>query len=119
MKKLLFMTKDFKVRKVTRVDINRYLLEKVKEEVPRIKRKDISGASPPEVFVGRFGYPKVFVGPVIPPFNYGDTSYLGTPEKWFGKSISEIVRMRLSMVRTKKLHPVRELKTGKFWNSTK
>ncbi len=106
MKKLLFMTKDLKVRKVTRVDINRYLLSKVKREVPKIEKKEIFGASPPEVFVGRFGYPKVFVGPVIPPFYRGDTSQLGTPELWFGKDLSEIVKMRLLMVRTKKPHPV-------------
>src|SRR5205807_10482936 len=30
--------------------------------------KQISGSSPPGVFVGRFGYPKVFVGPMVPQF---------------------------------------------------
>jgi len=41
--------------------------------------KQISGSSPPGVFVGRFGYPKVFVGPMVPPVS-GDTEILDTPE---------------------------------------
>ena len=31
--------------------------------------KIIAGSSPPGVFVGRFGYPKVFVGPMVPPIS--------------------------------------------------
>ena len=46
----------------------------------RIDRLDMDGASPPSVFVGRFGYPKVSIGPMIPPF-HGDTSLLDTPER--------------------------------------
>ncbi|MEM3173248.1 MAG: hypothetical protein QXE82_06875, partial [Candidatus Nitrosotenuis sp.] len=41
----------------------------------------ISGSSPPSVFVGSFGYPKVGVGPMVPPI-HGDTSLLDTPERW-------------------------------------
>src|SRR5207249_8313855 len=39
---------------------------------PMIDRFELDGASPPGVFVGRFGYPKVFVGPLVPPI-HGDT----------------------------------------------
>ena len=60
--------------------------------------KTISGASPPSVFVGRYGYPKVNVGPMLPPF-HGDTTILDKPEMWLGKSIEEIVGYRLSLVR--------------------
>ena len=28
----------------------------------------LSGSSPPSVFVGSYGYPKVLVGPMVPPF---------------------------------------------------
>ena len=45
----------------------------------------ISGSSPPSVFVGSYGYPKVGVGPMVPPI-HGDTSVLDIPEKWLGKS---------------------------------
>lgn len=58
----------------------------------------ISGSSPPSVFVGSFGYPKVGVGPMLPPL-HGDTSILDMPERWLGKSLEEIVNFRLSLVR--------------------
>jgi DNA repair protein NreA len=58
----------------------------------------ISGSSPPSVFVGSFGYPKVGVGPMVPPM-HGDTSLLDLPERWLGKSLEEIVNFRLSLVR--------------------
>lgn len=63
-----------------------------------IDRLDLDGASPPSVFVGRFGYPDVSVGPMIPPY-HGDTSLFDTPERWVGKSIDEIIDFRLFMVR--------------------
>jgi len=47
-----------------------YAQTKVK---PLIDSTYLEGSSPPSVFVGRFNYPKVFVGPMIPP-QHGDTS---------------------------------------------
>ena len=58
----------------------------------------ISGSSPPSVFVGSYGYPKVGVGPMVPPI-HGDTSVLDIPEQWIGKSLEEIVNFRLNLVR--------------------
>jgi DNA repair protein NreA len=58
----------------------------------------VRGSSPPGVFVGRFGYPKVFIGPMVPGI-YGDTEFLDTPEMWKGKSIEEIIDYRYSLVR--------------------
>lgn len=60
--------------------------------------KEIFGSSPPGVFVGRFGYPKVFVGPMVPPVS-GDTEILDTPERWMGKGFDEIVDFRYSLLR--------------------
>ena len=34
--------------------------------LPKIDSKDIAGCSPPAVFVGRHGYPKVEIGPLLP-----------------------------------------------------
>ena len=67
---------------------------------PKIDFKDIEGSSPPAVFVGRYGYPKVDIGPLLPP-EFGDTSILDTPERWVGKSIDEITDMRFRLVRGK------------------
>jgi len=65
---------------------------------PLIDREEIDGSSPPAVFVGRFGYPKVLIGPMVPP-QYGDTEILDTPEQWIGRSLEEIVDFRYSLVR--------------------
>ena len=59
---------------------------------------NFSGSSPPSVFVGHHGYPKVLVGPMVSPI-HGNTSILDYPEKWIGKSIEEIASFRLSLVR--------------------
>ncbi|MFI5420823.1 MAG: Nre family DNA repair protein [Nitrososphaerales archaeon] len=58
----------------------------------------IEGSSPPGVFVGRFGYPNVLIGPMVPAI-HGDTEYLDTPEMWRGKTIEEIVDYRYSLIR--------------------
>lgn len=58
----------------------------------------VSGSSPPSVFVGTSGYPKVNVGPMVPPM-HGDTSILDNPERWNGKTLEEIVNFRLNLVR--------------------
>ena len=67
---------------------------------PLIDFKDLSGSCPPAVFVGRYGYPKVDIGPLLPPF-HGDTSIMDKPEQWVGKSIDEITDMRFGLVRGK------------------
>jgi len=58
----------------------------------------VSGSSPPSVFVGSHNYPKVFVGPMVPPI-HGDTTLLDSPEQWRGKSLEDIVNFRLNLVR--------------------
>jgi len=58
----------------------------------------LDGSSPPSVFVGSYGYPKVSVGPMVPPM-HGDTTLLDSPELWVGKSLEEIVNFRLSLIR--------------------
>lgn len=81
----------------------------------------IDGSSPPGVFVGRFGYPTVNIGPLVPPMR-GDTRILDTPENWLEKKIDEIVAFRMSLVRglmtvradriysqSKLLHEIREM----------
>jgi DNA repair protein NreA len=56
------------------------------------------GATPPSVFVGRFGYPKVKVGPMISPL-HENTKILDMPEMWAGKPIVDIINYRLALVR--------------------
>ncbi len=68
--------------------------------VPLMSSEEISGASPPGVFVGRIGYPHVYAGPLVPPVR-ADTSLYDVPEQWFGKSIDEIVAFRSLLIRGK------------------
>jgi len=63
-----------------------------------IKGLNISGSSPPSVFVGRFGYPYVQIGPMAPA-SFGDTSLLDDTERWFGRSMDEIIDFRSQLVR--------------------
>jgi len=83
-------------------DIRRAILSKWHETLSKygnlFSSDSISGTSPPSVFVGSHNYPKVFVGPMLPPI-HGDTSLLDSPEKWKGKSLEEIVNFRLNLVR--------------------
>src|SRR6266566_2301135 len=65
---------------------------------PEFDLKSIAGSSPPGVFVGRFGYPNVYVGPMVPSIS-GDTEILDTPEWWMGKGFDEIVDFRYSLLR--------------------
>ncbi len=67
---------------------------------PLIDKLKLGGSSPPSVFVGRFGYPKVSIGPMIPPV-MGDTSLIDTPELWLDKSIDDIVDFRSMLIRGK------------------
>jgi DNA repair protein NreA len=62
----------------------------------------LDGSSPPSVFIGRHGYPKVSVGPMIAPYE-GNTSVLDTPEVWIPskQTQDDIIRFRLDLVRGK------------------
>lgn len=83
-------------------DIRRSILAKWYENLSKygnlFSSDSISGTSPPSIFVGSYNYPKVSVGPMVPPI-HGDTSLLDSPEKWVGKSLEEIVNFRLNLVR--------------------
>ena len=75
-------------------DIRKSIEQNWKEYLSRygnlFSSDSISGSSPPSVFVGSYGYPKVGVGPMVPPI-HGDTSLLDLPEKWLGKTLEDIV----------------------------
>src|SRR5437899_12941435 len=65
---------------------------------PEFDLKSIAGSSPPGVFVGRFGYPNVYVGPMVPAIS-GNTEIRNTPESWMGKGYDESVDFRYSLFR--------------------
>jgi len=58
-----------------------------------------SGSSPPEIFVGRVGYPKVNTG-ILAPDEYGNTEEYSMPELWHEKnfSIENILKLRSQLI---------------------
>jgi len=89
------------------------LLARIYEKTKFFKSVEVNekmdGATPPSVFIGSYGYPKVYVGPMTPPL-HGDTSIMDYPELWLSKTKSpeEIVNLRLQLVRGKKIVNVKE-----------
>jgi len=84
---------------------------------PLIDSTHLEGSSPPSVFIGRFSYPKVYIGPMLPP-QFGDTSVMDTPELWAGMSIDQIVDFRFRLVRGKFLNPIKNF-DGKIIEQTR
>jgi DNA repair protein NreA len=68
------------------------------QTLPLVVGTELDGTSPPGVFVGRFGYPKVALGPLLSP-QHGSTELLDTPEEWVGRSVQEVVSFRTGLVR--------------------
>ena len=66
--------------------------------LPMVEGIELEGSSPPGLFVGRFGYPKVSLGPLLSP-EHGSTELLDTPEEWVGRSVAEVVSFRTGLVR--------------------
>jgi hypothetical protein len=96
------------------VKVNYYL-----KSVPLMASEDINGASPPSVFIGRIGYPYVYVGPLVPPI-HEDTSLYDLPEQWFGRSIDEIVGFRSMLIRGKhRVHVQKFEQAGKIAEQTR
>ncbi|MBI2142820.1 hypothetical protein HYU20_00570 [Candidatus Woesearchaeota archaeon] len=69
----------------------------------------LSGSSPPSVFIGRFGYPRVAVGPLLT-VEQGDSSILDLPEEWLpsNKTASDIVDFRMKLIRGKQTVNVKD-----------
>lgn len=68
----------------------------------------VSGSSPPSVFIGRWNYPKVFVGPLIPPM-HGDTAVMDLPESWVTRNRGDVMDFRFSLIRGKQAVRVDEI----------
>lgn len=62
------------------------------------QRNSIEGSSPTEIFIGRFGYPKVSIGPLVSPFSKS-SELLGNPALWKNLSIDKIVKLRFQLIR--------------------
>lgn len=84
------------------------ILQALKKFQPKINL-EFSGTSPPEVFVGRFGYPYVFSGILAPP-EHLDSRFFSMPELWYSekKSILDILNARSRMIYSRFITNVRK-----------
>lgn len=81
--------------------------------------KDFSGTSPPSVFVGSYGYPKVFLGILSPPMQRENADVLDSPEQWYQQNatIEQIVGYRSEMIYSRFSSDVKNV-SGKFVDVT-
>jgi len=72
--------------------------------------KDFTGTSPPAIFVGRYGYPKVFVGVLSPPIHMENENavMLDSPERWYASrvTIENILNFRGQMIYSRFKAPI-------------
>ena len=80
------------------------LLEKFKFRKIELKTGEIEKPTPPSVFIGRVGYPKVFVGPLIALKN-DNPEFFDSPWLWEGR-VEDVIEIRMSLVRGMKLTDV-------------
>ncbi len=71
--------------------------EAVSKYIRSLYTREIYGNTPPSIFVGRYGYPKVYLGPLVPPI-HGDTRIYDYPEYWIDYSLDKIIEMRSILV---------------------
>jgi len=67
---------------------------------PAISGNSVFGASPPALFVGSYGYPRVSAGPLIPPLaKENEALIFEDPSAWGNMQIEDIISMRSRLVR--------------------
>jgi hypothetical protein len=72
----------------------------------------IEGPSPPDVFVGQYGYPRVGVGPLVPPRGSEETSsVLASVDDLVAAPIEDVVAARSLLFHTRQSSPVRVRRT--------
>ncbi|MDQ1275142.1 MAG: repair protein NreA [Euryarchaeota archaeon] len=67
---------------------------------PAISGDSVFGASPPALFVGSYGYPRISAGPLIPPLaKEKEALIFEDPSAWGNMQIEDVISMRSRLVR--------------------
>jgi hypothetical protein len=74
--------------------------------------KEITGSSPPSVFIGSWNYSYVYAGPMVTTA-HGNTAIMDTPESWIPehKTQEEIIGYRINLIRGKQRVNAAELES--------
>ncbi len=93
------------------------ILARLKQFQPKVS-EEFSGSSPPEVFVGKFGYPRVFTG-ILAPAEFGETEKLSMPELWHDEqaTIQDILTYRSRLIYSRFLTTIRHPQS-RYGNAT-
>ena len=77
-------------------------------------KKEFSGSSPPEIFIGRWNYPNVYTG-ILSPEEYGNNEIMSSPEMWHSNKlgIGDIMDLRRQLIYGRTTGNVKRL-NGKF-----
>src|SRR3989338_6945438 len=77
------------------------------------KITNFSGSSPPEVFVGKWNYPNVYVG-ILSPEEYGNTKIMSSAEEWHAKrlGIRDVIGLRNKLIYGRAQNNVRKVLNG-------
>lgn len=81
---------------------------------------NLFGSSPPSFFVGRYNYPNVLVGPMIPPIvgKGKNIQILDRPDLWYGRQIEELVAYRTKLIRSTFRVNVHKLQNNKILDTS-
>ena len=90
------------------------LLERVREKVQIVEApgREIEGPSPPSVFVGRYGYPRISIGPLASPLEIPMPERLESSSFLWDRSIEDVYSMRSSLIRGRYRLDVKEAGRG-------
>jgi len=71
-------------------------------KILRKTKTHFSGSSPPEIFVGKYGYPNINAG-ILSPEEFGSTETYSLPELWYQNkfSIEDIISARAKLIYAK------------------
>ncbi len=90
------------------LEIKKNALLPVARRLDSMKEPSLTEPSPPSIFVGRHGYPKVNIGPMFSIWEV-ERSLIrlqDEPDLWYGKPVNEIVQMRSTLIRTRPPEPI-------------
>lgn len=95
------------------------ILAKISSFLPKTKL-NFSGSSPPEIFVGRVGYPEVNTG-ILAPQEYGNTEAMSMPEIWHERnlSIQDILNYRSQLIYSRFKAKIKTNSPNKFLDISK
>ncbi|MFH1199999.1 MAG: hypothetical protein V1708_02940 [Candidatus Micrarchaeota archaeon] len=65
-------------------------------------KRDVFGPSPPNIFVGSYGYPQVDAGPLVSIDSGWNAGALDDPRGWYGSTLQDIIMFRSMLARGKK-----------------